>query len=74
MLAELSAWRESMPDQDYVPPHAVALRELARKVEADGILPAEVRAAFLEDLTGADPLALRAVLKAIGLDEAVGRG
>lgn len=58
-----------MPGQDYVPPHAAALKELARRVEADDGLSAEVRAAFIEDIASAEPASLRSLMKAVWLDE-----
>jgi hypothetical protein len=58
-----------MTDQDYVAPHAVALKALARRVEADDVVSPEVKAAFLDDLVGTDPSSLRALLTAISPEE-----
>jgi len=57
-----------MPEQDYVPPHVAALKELAQRVKTDGVLSAEVKAAFLKDIADADPSGLWALMKVIGLD------
>ena len=54
-----------MPGENYVPPHTVALNELACRIEADPALAETVRAAILEYLQGPEPAALRALLRAI---------
>lgn len=52
-----------MTISSYSPPHVVALEELARRVEADKVLPEALRAAMLEDLASANPASLVAVTR-----------